>query len=227
MTKRAITEDIKPIAKVYDEIAESFDKTRKHPWKEVTEFIGTLPKGAIALDLGCGNGRHTKLLLENDLETIATDISFNILKIARENELSNYYKLMYGLLQSDVHNLPFNEQSIDYFIMIAVIHHFDTSESRLKVLKEVARIIKRNGIGILSCWLKTHPRFSKDDLKDSIEAGKKDILVPWTLEGNKKIMRYYYLFEPGEIKELVESIGFEIISSQISNHNLFLTIKKR
>ena len=227
MTKRTFTEEKKPIAKVYDEIAESFDKTRKYPWREVVEFIETIPKGAITLDLGCGNGRHTKLLMENDLETIATDISFNILKIARENELAAYYEQLYGLLQSDISFLPFKNQSIDNFIMIAVIHHFETNESRLKAFEEIARVLKRNGTGLISCWLKTHPRFLKDDLKAVIEIGKKDIMVPWTLENGQRVMRYYYLFDPEEIKELAQAVGFGIISSQISNHNLFLRVKKR
>ncbi len=213
------------LAKVYDVIAESFDSTRKYPWKEVSEFIELVTSSDYVLDLGSGNGRHAKLLAQQSRGTIGLDISYNILKLSLEKELDSITRDI-NLINSDAVNLPFKENVFDKLISIALIHHLDTEENRLSVLSEIFRILKKDGLAQISCWLKSHPRFSKDDLRDDIQAGKKDIIVPWTLPNGEKIPRYYYLFEIDEIEGLAKRIGFTIVESKESNHNLFLIIKK-
>ncbi|NHJ38959.1 MAG: class I SAM-dependent methyltransferase [Asgard group archaeon] len=215
------------ISNVYDSIAESFDSKRTFPWQEVITFSKKINKDNKVLDLGCGNGRHTRLLLDQNLETFATDISYKILTIARENQLKQYYNQISGLINADGLQLPFRENYFDNIITIAVIHHLDTNNKRLMLLQEIHRTLKENGIAFISCWMKTHPRFIKEDLAEFIKKGKKDVYIPWNLSNGKKIMRYYYLFDSGELEELILQVGFNIISNEISNHNLFLTIRKK
>ena len=216
-----------PISKVYDTIAESFDSTRKYPWKEVEEFIEEIKPNEFILDLGCGNGRHTKLILEKDASTIGVDLSFTILHIALTKTLESCHKMLLGLINADTNFLPFKENSFDKMIMIAVIHHLDSQEKRISALNEIRRTMKRGGLLLISCWLKTHPRFLKDDLAPLIAQNKQDIMVPWTLPNGEKIKRYYYLFEPKEIEELILSSGLIIQSKQITNHNLFIIAQKK
>ncbi|MHA1737274.1 MAG: class I SAM-dependent methyltransferase [Candidatus Heimdallarchaeota archaeon] len=213
------------LAKVYDVIAESFDSTRKYPWKEVSEFVEKVSQNDFVLDLGSGNGRHTKLLAQQSRGTIGIDISYNILKLSLAKELDGIIRDL-NLINSDAVKLPFKDNAFDKMISIAVIHHLETEASRKNVLSEIFRILKKDGLAQISCWLKSHPRFSKDDLRDAVQAGKKDIIVPWTLKNGEKISRYYYLFDIDEIETLARSVGFSIIESKESNHNLFLTIKK-
>ena len=223
--KKIDTKQPSSLAKVYDVIAESFDSTRKYPWKEVSEFIELVTSSDYVLDLGSGNGRHAKLLAQQSRGTIGLDISFNILKLSLEKELNSITRDI-NLINCDAVKIPFKENVFDKLISIALIHHLDTEEKRITVLNEIYRILKKEGVAQISCWLKSHPRFSKDDLRDDIQAGKKDIIVPWTLPNGEKISRYYYLFEIKELEELAEKIGFTIIESKESNHNLYLMLKK-
>ncbi|MHA1442877.1 MAG: class I SAM-dependent methyltransferase [Candidatus Heimdallarchaeota archaeon] len=195
------------LAKVYDVIAESFDSTRKYPWKEVSEFVEKVSQNDFVLDLGSGNGRHTKLLALQSRGTIGIDISYNILKLSLAKELDGIIRDL-NLINSDAVKLPFKDNAFDKMISIAVIHHLETEASRKNVLSEIFRILKKDGLAQISCW------------------GKKDIIVPWTLKNGEKISRYYYLFDIEEIETLARSVGFSIIESKESNHNLFLTIKK-
>ncbi len=224
--KKSTTNDQFSIFDVYDLIAESFDSKRKHPWKEVVQFRDQLQPTDRVLDLGCGNARHTKILLEKDFDVVGLDVSYKILQTAKNNELSLVTNKLLGLVNSDAIFLPFKECSFDSIIMIAVFHHFEGLGDRILVLREIKRILVNNGKCLLSIWLKTHPRFEKDDLCDLVQAGRKDIIVPWTLPNGKKIKRYYYLFDKEEIESLVMTLGFKILSSEISNHNLFLIIQK-
>jgi len=214
------------IPEVYDLIAESFDSKRRHPWKEVIQFIKQLPASSRILDLGCGNARHTRVLLERNFEVIGLDVSYRILQTAKENELSLVKNKLTSLINGDARVLPFKNKVFDSIIMIAVIHHFESIEDRIGILQEIKRVLTDNGICLISTWLRTHPRFQKEDLSDLVKSGKKDILVPWTLPNGKKINRYYYLFEKEELEALVLQLGFKILKSEISNHNLFLSVKK-
>ena len=223
--KEINTKQSSSLAKVYDVIAESFDSTRKYPWKEVSEFIEKIPSSDLVLDLGSGNGRHTKLLSKQSRGTIGLDISFNILKLSIQKELDGISRDI-NLVNSDAVKLPFKDNVFDKLISIAVIHHLETKDNRKNVLSEIFRILKRDGLAQISCWLKSHPRFLKDDLRDVVQAGKKDVIVPWTLKNGEKISRYYYLFDIDEIETLAKNVGFSIIESKESNHNLFLTVKK-
>jgi ubiquinone/menaquinone biosynthesis C-methylase UbiE len=214
------------ISKVYDSIAESFDSKRTFPWNEVILFSKQITKENKVLDLGCGNGRHTRILLEQKLETFASDISYKILTIAKENQLKQFYSSLSGLINADALLLPFRENFFDNIIMIAVIHHIDSNQKRVKILQEIHRILKEEGIAFISCWIRSHPRFIKEDLADFISNGEKEVYIPWNLSDGRKIMRYYYLFDSEELKNLVLQTGFSIVKSEISNHNLFLTIRK-
>ncbi|HUT81559.1 MAG TPA: methyltransferase domain-containing protein [Candidatus Bathyarchaeia archaeon] len=214
------------IGHVYDQIAESFDLKRKYPWKEVINFIDSLSSDNLVLDLGCGNGRHSSQLLQRNHTVICSDISYKILQIALQNELKNYRNVITGIVNADGLCLPFHKDSFDTILSIAVIHHLSTETQRTNFLKEIYRTLRSKGTALISCWLRTHPRFSKKDLANEILAGKKEIYVPWTMQDERKIIRYYYLFDPEELEKLVKSIGFKINNSEISNHNLFLTITK-
>ena len=215
------------ISKVYDTIAESFDSTRKYPWKDVEEFIDKIKINELVLDLGCGNGRHTKLIFEKGASAIGVDLSFKILLIALNRTLRIFHNAIPGLINADSVLLPFKENSFDKVIMIAVFHHLDSPEKRVSALDEIINILKKNGQLLISCWLKTHPRFEKEDLAPLITQNQQDIMVPWTLPNGEKIKRYYYLFEPKELEELILASGLIIRSKRITNHNLFIIAQKK
>ncbi|MBD3189215.1 MAG: methyltransferase domain-containing protein [Candidatus Heimdallarchaeota archaeon] len=215
-----------PIAEVYDLIAESFDSKRSYPWKEVKKFTKTVEPTELVLDLGCGNGRHTQLLVEREAGAIGLDISYNILKTALENQLNEVKNQLLGMVNADIRALPFKDNQFDKVLMIAVLHHVKKGDARKKTLLELHRILKVGGEALVSCWQRTHPRFKKPDLREKIQQGKKDVIVAWTLPTGKKIPRYYYLFDPEELVTLVNTTHFKISEKYISNHNLFLKITK-
>ncbi|NHJ48475.1 MAG: class I SAM-dependent methyltransferase [Asgard group archaeon] len=211
----------------YDEIAESFSSKRSYPWTEVIDFVNSLPKEFNrVLDLGCGNGRHSRVVLEKSFETFASDISYKILSVAKNTHLKENYSSLSGLINADALDLPFRLNTFDCIIVIAVIHHLDTHKKRMRILHEIYRTLKQNGIAFICCWMREHPRFSREDLSESVTKGEKDILVPWTLPTGEKLMRYYYLFDQEELHDMVKQIGFNIKQSFTSNDNLFLELVK-
>ena len=68
MTNKGIKEIISLNREFYEKHNESFDKSRSYGfWEGFEEIIEFLPKTPKILDLGCGNARFLKFLLEKNL----------------------------------------------------------------------------------------------------------------------------------------------------------------
>ena len=68
----------KHVADIYNIIAEHFNHTRAYIWKGVGQYVNSLPKNSLLLEVGCGNGKNLKI--RSDMVTIGIDISENMLK---------------------------------------------------------------------------------------------------------------------------------------------------
>jgi SAM-dependent methyltransferase len=97
------------------------------------------PGSLKAVDLGCGSGRHLKLLDESGISSVTgIDNSFNALRICRENYSS-------FLLQSDNLDLPIKESSIDITVAWGSLHYNHKKELP-RMTDEIVRILKPGGI---------------------------------------------------------------------------------
>ena len=113
-------------------------------WPKVESFINSLDKFSIVGDFGCGNGKN--MSLRNDLTFVGSDISIELLKIAKNRLAINDYIL------ANVTNLPFSDNSLDACISIAVIHHLSKIEDRLQAIREMLRVLRKNGRGLIFVW---------------------------------------------------------------------------
>ncbi|XP_045763065.1 alkylated DNA repair protein alkB homolog 8 [Maniola jurtina] len=66
------------VHQVYEQIAGHFSSTRHKPWPKVVEFLQSAPAGAIVLDLGAGNGKN--VLKRNDILQLAGERSWGLLQ---------------------------------------------------------------------------------------------------------------------------------------------------
>ncbi len=202
--------DVKRASNTFDSIAEHFDKTRKHPWKDVVNFLDRT--SGKTLDLGCGNGRHVKAGLENGHEMVGMDASLELLKIAKEN-IDESVELVRG----NVKELPFAAETFDNILYIATIHHL--KEKRVESLEEVKRALKNGGKTIISGWAREQDRW---DIPDE----QKDLIVPWHREDGEVIDRFYHLYTLEELKRDVEKSGLEVIEAYHSKGNNYVEARK-
>lgn len=137
------------------------------------------------LDLGCGNGRLFEIFTDKNTDYTGVDFSKKLIEIARQ-KYGDYFKV------SDILNLPFPSENFDSVWSIAVLHHIPSVELRKRVLSEIRRVLRPNGMVIATCWR----------IKSFL---RKDIFVPF--QGKK---RYYHIFSKREIKRLFEQSGFKI-----------------
>lgn len=167
------------------------------PEKETNRILKAF-EGRISgkvLDVGCGDGTLTRILLKHDphLKLTGMDISETAIRQARDG---HDHHLEYSV--ADVISMPYKSRSFDCIILVEVLEHvFDT----MRVLSEMNRILKDDG-----CLFITTTDFN----------GLKKLLISliW-------FDRYFYptnphirIFTKNTLKDLLHKNGFKITHYQ-------------
>ena len=98
------------------------------------ELLGNV-KGKKVLDYGCGSGIYLKLLKERGANIKGFDISEEMLKIAKKNNLGVELK------QGSGYHIPFKEK-FDIILSSLVVHYMNDWD---KIFKEMARVLNKGG----------------------------------------------------------------------------------
>ncbi len=173
----------------YNSISEKYSRVRNKPWEELKFLFSDVKKGDMVLDLGCGNGRFYEYL--KHAQYVGVDPSVELIKICKNNYPEADFIVASG------HELPFKNNLFDKIFSIAVLHHIPSDKLRKDFLLEAKRVLKHDGIFILTVW----------NLKQKAK-GEKDVFLPWY--GKET---YFYCFNLEELIQLVKECGFQIINS--------------
>lgn len=204
-----ISDDVS-VAITYDTIADYFDITRRKVWDDIAHAIKNVAQGNIALDIGCGNGRHIDHLLAMGFKSvIGIDISKRMIEIAC-NKYGNRCNLMLGHASS----IPLKSGICDFVLNIATLHHISTRDGRIKAIAECKRVLKDGGTGIITVWY--HPKLH----------GKGDTYVPWkSSSGNVIAQRYYYMYDMGEFESDIIAGGLCDYICDLKGQNIICIFK--
>lgn len=177
-------------------------------------------KGDKILDIGTGDGYYLYLLssLDIPLKLTGTDFDPNALKSARRNLNGRGIKLFHGDLMK---KLPFKANSFDKIVMSEVAEHLPDD---VRGLKEVKRVLKKDGILILTVPNQNYP-FVWDPINWTLEHffGVHIHTGFWSGFWNQ----HQRLYTPDQITIVLKKAGFKIefVQSQTwwaipFNHNL-------
>lgn len=177
------------VKNVYNKIAKEFSDTRYRPWSCVEDFLDIVETGSKIGDIGCGNGKNMKYRV--DCENYGCDFSQVLVDICISQGLNTIY--------GDVLDIPYEDETFDYTICIAVIHHLSTIEKRQKAIEEIMRVTKKGSKALILVWALEQPENSRRKFT------KQDNMVSWKdKRGNLLGERYYYVFKKGELEGLVD-----------------------
>lgn len=215
----------------YEDIAPDFGATRKVFWEELRYLGDRIKDGDNVLDIGCGNGRFLEILKGKSFQYTGIDSSESFIKQARE---------AYGGLGTFVHGdalaLPFSDNSFDAVVLFGVLHHIPSKRYRKQFLAEARRVLKPEGVMILTVWNLWNERLTPVILKHMAQKllGRsnldfKDVFLPF---GKKENIRYLHAFTKSELARLLKNSGFAIedlraVSRRSGNENIVAICKKR
>ncbi|MFB6178857.1 MAG: class I SAM-dependent methyltransferase [Halorientalis sp.] len=204
------------VRETYDHIAPHFSQTREYPWPEVETFLEATPASHVALDVGCGNGRHTELLTDHADRVIGIDVSSGLLAEARERVAASGVSDRVVLLQSDAASLPIAPDVVGVTVYVATLHHLPSRALRIASLDELARVLSPGGRALVSAWSTAHDRFDADEGFDTT--------VDWTLPGGETVPRYYHIYDPEEFRADLAESDLTVRDVSISSGNCYAEV---
>jgi len=165
-------------------------------------------RNGIAIDIACGNGRHT-IPMSSRARAVGIDFSAEMIKIARENSGGNA-----SFVVGDASALPFKSNTFDFALFIAALHNIRGRGRRVKALEEMGRILKDGGEGLVSVWSRWQDRWRIHFLKEALALRIKnfgDISIPW--KRGVEAMRFYHLYSMRELKRDARKAGLEVVKA--------------
>lgn len=191
---------------VYDNIATHFADTRFCVWTFVKDFLQQQDVLSKGIEIGCGNGKN--LCIDRNLHLIGIDNCKSFVDICSNKNLNVYHQ--------NCCNMEFNDNTFDYALSIAVFHHLASDMRRYKAMKEMIRILKPGGKGLVSVWgVNQDNRNNNMKMRHFIPG---DNYVPWTRKKDKKIFkRYYYIFNKDIFLLFIEQFIHQIHIDKIFN----------
>ena len=204
----------KDIEIVYDNIAIDFDRTRYKIWPAVNKFLNILPANTSIGDIGCGNGKNM-ILGRQDLKYKGMDLSDEFIKICLQKNLD--------VLKGNILMIPYEDEHFDNSMSIAVIHHLENKNDRIKAITELLRITKKNGMIMVYVWAFEQPSESKNKFNSC------DELVPYKTLSGDIYHRYYHLYQHYELEKEINQIttyNFTIHESGYERGNWYVIIHK-
>jgi SAM-dependent methyltransferase len=119
------------------------DYATQEPDPFIRDWIKRLSvKGARALDIGCGWGRHLKALCAAGFEAVGLDKSQGMLAAAKSSLDAAGFSA--ELIQAEATHIPFPAESFHLILATRTIHHGDR-RFMVQCLQEVARVLAAGG----------------------------------------------------------------------------------
>ncbi len=202
MRKNYVHQITQKVMRSYEAIASEFNQTRRRQWPEFDHFVTYCKSEAKVLDLACGNGRFFEVLAAKKPDYLGVDHNSKLLEKAQENHPEAKFKL------ADMTLLDLPEDHFDNVYCIAAFHHIPTRKMRLKVLSDIHRSMKKDGVFIMTNWNLLQKKYVKEVLQSTLKMivsfGLKglwnDLWIKW---GDYPLKRYYHAFLPSELKRLL------------------------
>lgn len=126
------------------------------PSTELKKLLKTYgsPGKTKALDLGCGGGRNTRLLVDLDFDTYACDLYTEMLKETRKKIASRwtFAKRQKRIVRASIIDLPYKNNFFDLIVSNGVYHQAHSLHAYEKALEESARVLKPGGLLYLNVF---------------------------------------------------------------------------
>lgn len=180
----------------FSKISEEWNSYRKEPSKTALMLLNYANKNSsVVYDIGCGNGRNSKILAGMTKKLICVDSSKHMLENAKAN-LKNFNNITFLNYKMQEDKLP--KGTVDCICCFASFHHLRSVKERLETLKNFYRALRPKGRVLLSVW---HPK--------SIISKGKNQMVGWKKENGDNVKRFYHFFSQKELENLFDLAGYK------------------
>lgn len=144
------------------------------------DFLKDLPNSANlrAVDVGCGGGRNTQLLLDLGFQVWACDVHEGMVTSTKKRVADKLGEAEAGkrVIAASFLQLPYEDAEFDVVIASGVLHNTETIEEELQGITELSRIIKPGGYACVNV-------FYQGVVPEELKPARADGRVFFTREG--------------------------------------------
>lgn len=194
----------------YNKNYKRFDISRVRIWSSVRKFTSFMKPNSKVLDIGCGNGKNIKYLLDNCMEVKGIDFSSKLVEICQEKNLD--------VIEADMRNLPYQDNTFDYGICIAALHHLQEEKDRIQALNEMIRVCKDGAEILVTVWSVEQCSTSNEKHRNFTYG---DNYVPW-----ENVNRYYFIYDKQHIEEFLKEFNVKELKWERGNWYFIIKVKK-
>lgn len=210
--------------KFYEKHNESFDKSRSYCfWEGFEEIIRFIPENAKVLDLGCGNARFLKFLLEKNIQIqsyLGLDNSNEFIKKNQEIYQSFDFKI-----QDVISELEDINSKFSLLVAFGLTHHIPGYEFRKVWFQALKNLIEVDGVLVLSFWNFDKNKSDSNYTPKNYEVEKGDYFLGW--KDDFASHRFCHFFEEIEIKEIIKEFeNFKLLSKFDKDMNTYIILKR-
>ncbi len=198
----------------YDSIADSFAESRATPQPGFYRLLKALPVPCRSLlDVGCGEGRLGRFLLDHDaIESYAgVDFSEELLAIASELTAGEFYRR--EISQAGALD---DLGRFDVVASLAVMQHIPGADNRIRLLASLKDRALPDGRIILSTWQFMSSTRQQRKIRDwslvglsDNDVAPEDYLLSW--QRGDFALRYVCHIDEKATEALAEAAGLEIV----------------
>jgi ubiquinone/menaquinone biosynthesis C-methylase UbiE len=105
-----------------------------------------------ALDLGCGGGRHTEMLITKGFQTYAVDINQAMLEATRERVAHLGIENTPVIKEGSITSIPFPDDFFSVVVTTGVLHQARSQEEYRTAIAELSRICKSGAVILLNIF---------------------------------------------------------------------------
>ena len=190
----------------------------------IVAITGVKP-GSRILDIGCGAGRHSIELARRGFDVLGIDPSEAMIAAANEKVGDGRLKLKFRQMRGE--DLDFTSEFDLAICLFTTLGQVNDTDDNVQLLVNTARALRNGGHFIvelqLPAYVETHLKTREQlgggdsyvDVERSYDKPQKIITEVFTRispEGQQAYMLRYRLFNPIEIRQLLEEAGFTEIN---------------
>lgn len=211
----------------YRKVASNFHETRGRPWPGF-ETAADLAKSLRSapwdlLDAGCGNARLLVYLAKRGLVRSYTGVDAEpaLLEKAETAARRPYVETMKcTFLERDIARADWTEgldvdAGFDAIWCLAVLHHLPGENLRAAALRQLATLLDRRGVIVLSVWQPLNSERERRKIADWSEVGMQrrdvqegDLLIRW--KRGEEALRYVHVVDKKELDRLAQAAGLVV-----------------
>ena len=160
------------------------------------QIINLIEPSSTVIDVGCGTGRLSFLIVDKVSKVVGVDLSKKNIKRANQN-LRKKSNQRISFIHSDISSIVSKNEKFDYAIMTYVIHEID-EENRVDLLRQLSKVANKIIVGD---YLVPKPNKLWSFLNDVIEF----------FAGKEHYRNYKNFIRNGGIKSLADKAELTII----------------